>query len=101
MYSLVIFFTFYMEIRRGNVKHRDLLFSILRSERSVTNTAVNRDVDSCVPQACEFEDHNTYMVESTKAIVTPSFSISLINKYCDKLPRDKYGASLITSHELV
>lgn len=87
-----------MEICRGNVKHRDLLFSILRSERSMTSTALNRDVDSCGPQACEYKECNIYMVESTKAIVTPSFSINLINKYCDKLPRDKYGAPLITSH---
>ncbi|KAF6156089.1 hypothetical protein GIB67_007464 [Kingdonia uniflora] len=78
-------------IERGNIKQRDLLFEIFLSEYSVTDTTANRDPDACIPEI-SFADQetNVYMVESTGASVTADSSVSLIHKYCEKLPKDKY-----------
>uniref|UniRef100_A0A2N9FHP3 Uncharacterized protein n=1 Tax=Fagus sylvatica TaxID=28930 RepID=A0A2N9FHP3_FAGSY len=81
---------FVVMLERGNTKQRDQLFDIIRSERSMTDTAVNRDPDACILKACIFEEANVYHVDKTGASVTADSSVSLIHRYCEKLPGDKY-----------
>jgi hypothetical protein len=57
----------------------------------MTDTAVNRDPDACILKACIFEEANVYHVDKTGASVTADSSVSLIHRYCEKLPGDKYG----------
>lgn len=80
---------FDMCIYRDSKKQRDHLFDIIRSEHSMTDTSRNRDPDVCNLRACNFEDENRYYVKSTGASVTPDSSVSLIYRYCEKLPGDR------------
>lgn len=41
-----------------------------------------------------FED-KTYKVDSTGATISPIMSISLLHRYCAKLPHDEYDLTLI------
>ncbi|XP_077233980.1 dicer-like 3 [Tasmannia lanceolata] len=77
-------------IERGNINQRNLLFDIIRSERSVTDTALNRCPDTCTSKEPFCEETKAYFVESTGATVTIDSSVSLIYRYCEKLPGDKY-----------
>lgn len=61
----------------------------------MTNTAVSRDPDSCVLKACTSGTMNTYVVDVTGASVTADSSVSLIHRYCEKLPSDKYGNAFL------
>ncbi|KAK9273139.1 hypothetical protein L1049_017946 [Liquidambar formosana] len=81
---------FVMMLERGNIKQRDQLFDIIRSERSMTDTSINRGPDACVLKACTFDETDTYFVDTTGASVTADSSVNLIHRYCDKLPGDKY-----------
>ncbi|KAL5988342.1 helicase, partial [Asimina triloba] len=83
-------------LERGNIKQRDLLFDIIRSERSMADTSLNRDPDTSISKAF-YEEINVYSVESTGATVTPDSSVSLIYRYCEKLP----GESCRLSRQLV
>lgn len=80
---------------RGNMKHREQMFDIIRSEYSVTDTAIKRDPDVCVVKPCLVKETNAYYVEATGASVTADSSVSLLNKYCEMLPGDKYGFSYL------
>ncbi len=73
------------------MKQRDQLFDIIRSECSMTNTALNRDPDSCSLKARRIGETNAYFVNATGASVTSDSSVSLIHRYCEKLPGDKYA----------
>lgn len=53
-------------------------------------TALNRDADAWNSQVTFNETKESYHVESTGATLTADSSISLIYRYCGKLPRDKY-----------
>ncbi|KAJ0977945.1 hypothetical protein J5N97_013419 [Dioscorea zingiberensis] len=77
-------------LERGNSRQRDLLFDIIRSRHSVIDTALNRDPYACNSKVNYDEKIDSYHVESTGATLTADSSISLIYKYCEKLPRDKY-----------
>ncbi|XP_020536663.1 endoribonuclease Dicer homolog 3a isoform X2 [Jatropha curcas] len=77
-------------LERGNVKQRNQLFDFIRSEWLVTNTAMNRDPDVWTLKACMAEETEAYIVEGTGASVTADSSVSLIHRYCAKLPGDKY-----------
>ncbi|KAK2645038.1 hypothetical protein Ddye_020233 [Dipteronia dyeriana] len=81
---------FIMMLERGNMKQRDQIYDIIRSERSMTDTAINRDPDACFLRSCNFEKTNAYTVDATGASVTVDSSVSLIHHYCEKLPVDKY-----------
>ncbi|KAL0006265.1 hypothetical protein SO802_013826 [Lithocarpus litseifolius] len=81
---------FVMMLERGNTKQRDQLFDIIRSERSMTDTAMNRDPDAHILKACTTEEVNAYHVEATGASITADSSVNLIHRYCEKLPGDKY-----------
>lgn len=76
------------------MKQRDQLFDIIRSEHSMTDAAINRDPDAFILKACTIKDTNTYYVDATGASVTADSSVSLIHRYCEKLPGDKYGNAL-------
>lgn len=80
---------------RGNIKQRDRLFDVIRSEQSMADTTVSRDPDSCVLKACTLGTMNAYVVDITGASVTADSSVSLIHRYCEKLPSDKYGNALL------
>lgn len=56
----------------------------------MTNTAMNRDPDLCPLKDCTFEETNVYIDKTTGASVTADSAISLIRRYCEKLPGDKY-----------
>ncbi|XVF35247.1 hypothetical protein REPUB_Repub18cG0129200 [Reevesia pubescens] len=81
---------FIMMLERGNVKQRNQLYDIIRSEYSMTNTAINRDPDLCLLKDQTFEETNVYIVDATGASVTADSAVSLIHRYCQKLPGDKY-----------
>ncbi|KAJ0091009.1 hypothetical protein Patl1_13738 [Pistacia atlantica] len=81
---------FILMLERGNIKQRDRLFDVIRSEQSMTDTAVSRDPDSCVLKACTLGTMNAYVVDVTGASVTADSSVNLIHRYCEKLPSDKY-----------
>ncbi|XP_059458543.1 endoribonuclease Dicer homolog 3 [Corylus avellana] len=83
---------FVVMLERGNAKQRNQLFDILRSERSMTDTAMNRDPDVSIQKACSIEDTNAYYVDGTGASVTADSSVNLVHRYCAKLPGDKYFA---------
>ncbi|CAK7352744.1 unnamed protein product [Dovyalis caffra] len=77
-------------LERGNTKQRDQLFDIIRSEWSMTDTAINRDPDIWTLKACASEATKAYVVDVTGASVTADSSVSLIHRYCQQLPGDRY-----------
>ncbi|KAK7256023.1 hypothetical protein RIF29_29454 [Crotalaria pallida] len=81
---------FLMMIERGNVKQRDELFDIIRSEYSMTVTAKNREHEAFCSASFDTEETNAYYVDATGACVTVDSSVSLIHRYCEKLPSDRY-----------
>ncbi|KAH9653048.1 Endoribonuclease Dicer [Citrus sinensis] len=81
---------FILMLERGNLKQRNKLFDIIRSERSVTDTALSRDPEACFLKACTYVKTKSYIVESTGASVTTDSSVNLIHRYCEMLPSDKY-----------
>nr|XP_027084395.1 endoribonuclease Dicer homolog 3-like [Coffea arabica] len=89
---------FIVMLERGNIRQMDDLFNLIRSEFSMNNTAVSRDPDACVKKSCLLKEKDTYLmkekniyvVEATGASVAADSSVSLLQRYCDKLPGDKY-----------
>ncbi|KAL0372085.1 UNVERIFIED_CONTAM: Endoribonuclease Dicer3a [Sesamum calycinum] len=77
-------------LERGNTKQIDHMSYITRSENSMTNTTMKRDPDDSVVKAPVTNEELAYVSESTGASVTASSSRSLIQRYCQKLPGDKY-----------
>ncbi|XP_026440926.1 endoribonuclease Dicer homolog 3a-like [Papaver somniferum] len=77
-------------LERGNTIQRDLLFDVIKSEQSMTSAASHRDPDAGITKLCCGEETEPYYVESTGASVTVDSSVSLIYRYCEKLPGDKY-----------
>ncbi|KAK2965570.1 hypothetical protein RJ640_018736 [Escallonia rubra] len=53
------------------------MFDIIRSEFSMTDTAINRDPDACTLRACNIKEIDTYCVDITGASVTADSSVSL------------------------
>lgn len=80
-------------IERENVKQNNLISAILRSEKSMVETALNRDSEDLLPGFFPVEEKNEYHVGTTGAKVTAGSSISVIAQYCDKLPGDKYDTT--------
>ncbi|CAL8995994.1 unnamed protein product [Prunus brigantina] len=76
-------------LERGNKKQRDQLYEIVRREYLMTDSATNRDPETCVLKACTTEERNAYTVDATGASVTAASSVSLVQKYCETLPGDK------------
>ncbi|XP_007012461.2 PREDICTED: endoribonuclease Dicer homolog 3 [Theobroma cacao] len=81
---------FIMMLERGNVQQRNQLYDIIRSEYSVTTTAINRDPDLCLLKNPTVKETNVYIVDATGASVTADSAVSLLQRYCEKLPGDKY-----------
>ncbi|KAG1358569.1 putative Endoribonuclease Dicer [Cocos nucifera] len=77
-------------LERGNIQQRNLLFDIIRSKHSMMDAALNRDPHALILKPSSSEEIDAYYVESTGARVTADSSVSLVYKYCEKLPRDKY-----------
>ncbi|XP_054779849.1 endoribonuclease Dicer homolog 3b-like [Prosopis cineraria] len=80
---------FVIMIERENVKQRNQLFDIIRSEYSMADVTMKRD-DSSALVPYRTEEIHTYCVNTTGACVTADSSVSLIHRYCEKLPGDKY-----------
>ncbi|ONK73697.1 uncharacterized protein A4U43_C04F34330 [Asparagus officinalis] len=76
-------------IERGNADQIDQLFGIIRSELFLKCPCSPRD-PLCFTPKVFCEELNAYVVESTGATVTADSSISLIYKYCEKLPGDRF-----------
>ncbi|KAK6912886.1 PAZ domain [Dillenia turbinata] len=81
---------FVMMLERGNIRQIDQLFDIIRSACSMTATILNRDPDTCILRASNFGATCAYVVDSTGASVTADSSVSLIARYCEKLPGDRF-----------
>ncbi|KAH0969724.1 hypothetical protein GBA52_028320 [Prunus armeniaca] len=81
---------FILMLERGNKKQIDQVFDVIRSEYSMTETSRNRDPEVCILRNCNFEETKAYYVNATGASVTADSSVSLIHRYCEKLPGDKY-----------
>lgn len=81
---------FVMMLERGNKRQRDQLFDIILSEYSMKQKATSRDPDVFMLKACTVEEKDAYFVDLTGASVTTDSSVSLIHRYCEKLPGDKY-----------
>ncbi|XP_072998886.1 endoribonuclease Dicer homolog 3a isoform X1 [Typha latifolia] len=77
-------------VERGNIQHKELLFDIMRSKHSMMDMALNRDPDASTSKVYSKEEIDEYYVGSTGARVTADSCVSLIYRYCEKLPRDKY-----------
>ncbi|XP_060673707.1 endoribonuclease Dicer homolog 3a isoform X2 [Ziziphus jujuba] len=84
---------FVVMLERGNMKQRDQLFDVIRSECSMIDTTVNRDPDAHSLKTWTFGGTDGYLVHATGASVTADSSISLIQRYCEKLPTAKCFAS--------
>jgi endoribonuclease Dicer len=85
---------------RGNVKQNDLISGIMRSKASMAEIASNREPEDSHPNFFPTEEINEYHISSTGAKITTDSSISVLNQYCDKLPKDKYGdyISILSSY---
>ncbi|PON73127.1 Endoribonuclease Dicer-like3a [Parasponia andersonii] len=81
---------FVMMLERGNNKQREQLYDVIRSERSMIDTATNRDPSTCILKACTSEVTRAYFVDATGASIMADSSISLVYRYCEQLPGDKY-----------
>lgn len=57
----------------------------------MTDKAITRDTDGSFTKASATKEVPAYIVEVTGASVAANSSISLVHRYCDKLPREKYG----------
>ncbi|ONM35314.1 dicer-like 104 [Zea mays] len=77
-------------IEQGNVKQDDLISGIMRSKASMTGIASNREPEDSHPSFLPTEEINEYHISKTGAKITTDSSISVLNQYCDKLPKDKY-----------
>ncbi|XP_058760418.1 endoribonuclease Dicer homolog 3a-like [Vicia villosa] len=82
---------FILMIERGNLKQRNQLFDIIKGERSMTDAAASKDNESNL-RAFTVRKTEAYYVDSTGASVNLDSSVSLVNQYCEKLPRDKYSS---------
>jgi len=80
---------FILLLERGNEKQQKLLYEIIRSEESMKETTVNSNLNHipCIQEQSSVET-NVYRVSSSGATVTCDSSVSLIYKYCAKLPED-------------
>uniref|UniRef100_A0A0E0JSJ4 Uncharacterized protein n=1 Tax=Oryza punctata TaxID=4537 RepID=A0A0E0JSJ4_ORYPU len=76
-------------IERGNVKQNDLISAIVRSETSMVKIASSRESENLLPGFVPNEEINEYHVGTTGAKVTADSSISIVYRYCEKLPQDK------------
>ncbi|KAK3027516.1 hypothetical protein RJ639_040231, partial [Escallonia herrerae] len=68
----------------------DLPKTVRSYVQSRGHTAINRDPDACTLRACNVKEIDTYCVDITGASVTADSSVSLVHRYCERLPRDKY-----------
>ncbi|TYI48167.1 hypothetical protein E1A91_D13G227500v1 [Gossypium mustelinum] len=60
---------FIMMLERGNEKQRDQLYDLIRSEHSMTNTAMNRDPDLSLPENRTLEETNVSIMAATGASI--------------------------------
>ncbi|KAK7395386.1 hypothetical protein VNO78_15942 [Psophocarpus tetragonolobus] len=74
----------------GNLKQRNQLFDIIRSEYSMKNTAKRRELEAFNLETYRTPKTCAYYVDATGACVTTDSSVSLVHRYCEKLPSDKY-----------
>ncbi|MED6203666.1 helicase [Stylosanthes scabra] len=82
---------FIVMLERGNIDQRNKLFDIIRSERSMTEAAIYKENDASNLRVITEVKSHVYYVESTGASVTLDSSVSLLNRYCEKLPCDEYS----------
>ncbi|VFQ64542.1 unnamed protein product [Cuscuta campestris] len=72
-------------LERGNIEQKDQMFRLICNECFVVDTVeIKEDCDS-VPIKCGMKQSDIYCVEATGASVGVDSSISLINRYCQKL----------------
>ncbi|WOL09052.1 endoribonuclease [Canna indica] len=76
-------------LERGNSLQKDIFFEIMKSNRTMLGASLTRDQESLVSKVSIKEELDAYYVDSTGASVTADSSVSVINIYCQNLPRDK------------
>ena len=57
------------------------------------DTTTNRDPNAFTLKVCMSEVKKAYVVDATGASVTEDSSVSLIHRYCERLPSDKLVVS--------
>ncbi|XP_073110858.1 endoribonuclease Dicer homolog 3a-like isoform X2 [Elaeis guineensis] len=75
---------------RGHIQQRNLLFDIIKSKHCLMDITLNRDPDALTCELSSDEDIDACYAESTGARVKADSSVSLVYKYCEKIPRDNY-----------
>ena len=71
----------------GNEKEQNLIDSFSKAEDKMNEEIEFRTSTATV---CD-TDEKTYRVELTGATISSGSSISLLYRYCSKLPHDEYG----------
>ncbi|XP_047327268.1 endoribonuclease Dicer homolog 3a-like [Impatiens glandulifera] len=78
---------FIVMLERGNKTHTDEMFDIIKSECSMINTAITRDLAvACNSRVSTMEKTEVYHVDATGASVTSDSSVQLVHRYCQNLP---------------
>ncbi|KAI4379952.1 hypothetical protein MLD38_006189 [Melastoma candidum] len=75
-------------LERANIKQRDQLFDIIRTEHTMAETASKRDPLTNVVKA--FIPVETETVVLSGVSITTDMSVSLIHQYCATLPYEKF-----------
>lgn len=73
---------------RGNIKQRDQLFDMIRSEQAMTETAVKRDSHANAIKTCVPVEADAIVLSGVS--ITADRGVDLIQQYCAKLPYEKY-----------
>ncbi|PWA74613.1 dicer-like 4 [Artemisia annua] len=73
-------------VNRGQQKELDLIQSFTKGEEKMNDEISSR---SSTTVYTEFEE-STYKVDSTGAIISSGSSVSLLHRYCSKLPHDEF-----------
>lgn len=77
-------------LQRNNGKQENRLLELIRSEESMRAEALNRPQYPTSVEKKRAEGMDFYRVDCTGATVNTDSSISLIYRFCSKLPGDKY-----------
>ncbi|XP_078159590.1 endoribonuclease Dicer homolog 2a-like isoform X3 [Carex rostrata] len=84
---------FLLLVREGDILMQNKVQEFLNSGEKMRKESLKLASEPCEPLGSELLEEGFYLVEKTGAIVTSSSCVSLIHKYCSKLPSDRYFKS--------
>lgn len=87
---LLFFLPFFFDVKylRGNLHDEKLLNDFMSGENIMNEEVISRTSGDTFDNL----EETVYKVESTGASISTGCSISLLYRYCAKLPRDMYGS---------